>query len=254
MKLISWNVNGIRAAHRGGFADWLKNENADIVGVQEIKAHPDQLEEELKTPPGYHSFWHPAIKPGYSGVALFCKKEPLRIQIGIGIPEIDAEGRVIVAEYTDFVLINAYFPNSQREGVRLPYKLLFCQKMVEFCEQFKAQGKNVVLCGDLNIAHKAIDLKNPKANEKNAGYLPEERAWLDQLSGKGYIDAFRHFTKEGDHYTWWSYRPGIRDRNIGWRIDSFWVNGEFEDHLKNTVHQPHIRGSDHCPVVLTLRE
>ncbi len=252
MKLISWNVNGIRAAGRNGFVDWFEKQDADVVCLQETKATPEQLDESLLHPGNYHSFWHSAKKPGYSGVAFYMKKEPLRLQVGIGIPEVDDEGRVIVAEYPGFVLINAYFPNSQREHTRLGYKLSFCEKLFQFCESLRRQGKYVVICGDFNIAHRDIDLKNPKANENNAGFLPEERAWMDQLLQQGYVDSFRHFVKEPGHYTWWSYRPGVREKNIGWRLDYFVVNEEFKGHLKQMIHQPEIKGSDHCPVVLRV--
>lgn len=254
MRLISWNVNGIRAAGRGGFHPWFESEKADVIALQETKARPEQLEEELLHPLGYHSYWHSAKKPGYSGVAIYSKKEPLRIQTGMGIPEIDDEGRVIIAEYPGFVLVNAYFPNSQREHTRLGYKLEFCRRMFGFLEEMRKAGKQVVLCGDFNIAHQAIDLKNPKANEKNAGYLPEERAWMTEFLGNGYIDAFRHFEKGPGHYTWWSYRPGVRERNIGWRLDYFCVNQEHADRLKSAAHRCDIKGSDHCPVALTLKE
>lgn len=257
MRLISWNVNGIRAAGRGGFLKWFEDEAADVVAVQETKARPEQLTEEnegLLHPLGYHSYWHSAEKPGYSGVAIYSKKEPLRIQHGIGVPEIDREGRVLIAEYPGFVLINAYFPNSQREGARLGYKLEFCEKMHKFLEKTRKEGKQVVLCGDLNIAHTEIDLKNPKSNVKNAGFLPEERAWMTDFLGAGYTDAFRHFEKGPGHYTWWSYRPGVREKNVGWRIDYFCVNSEHESRLKSMVHQPQTRGSDHCPVALTLKK
>jgi exodeoxyribonuclease-3 len=246
-------VNGIRAAGRGGFLKWFEDERADVVAIQETKARPEQLEEELLHPLGYHSYWHSAQKPGYSGVAIYSKKEPLRIQTGIGIPGIDNEGRVILAEYPEVTLVNAYFPNSQREGARLPYKLEFCAQMFKFLETLRKSGKNIALCGDLNIAHNEIDLKNPKSNVKNAGFLPEERAWMTQFLDGGYIDAFRHFEKGPGHYTWWSYRPGVREKNVGWRIDYFCVNREHEDRLKSMVHQPHVMGSDHCPVALKLK-
>jgi exodeoxyribonuclease III len=252
MKILTWNVNGIRAAGRTGFLDWFEREGADIVCLQEIKATPEQLDEPLKNPSNYHSFWHPAQKPGYSGVALFSKKEPLRIQVGIGVDEIDAEGRVLLAEYSDFVLINTYFPNSQRDHKRLNYKLSFCSRILEYCDRLKSQGKNIILCGDLNIAHKEIDLKNPKSNVNNAGFLPEERAWMDQFINNGYTDSFREFVKEPGHYTWWSYRPGVREKNIGWRLDYFITNNEFKDRLKSVGHHPYVKGSDHCPVELRL--
>jgi exodeoxyribonuclease-3 len=254
MKLISWNVNGIRAAGRSQFNDWFKEQNADVVCIQETKAHPDQLGEELRNPHKYHSYWHSAQKAGYSGVAIYSKKEPLHIQTGIGISEFDSEGRVLVAEYPGFVLINTYFPNSQRDHARLDYKLAFCDQILKFCEKLRKQGKHVVMCGDFNIAHRAIDLKNPKSNEKNAGFLPEERAWMDTFLQAGYIDTFRNFNPDPGHYTWWSYRPGVREKNIGWRLDYFAVNQEFKDRLKSALHQCEIKGSDHCPVVLTVKE
>jgi len=179
---------------------------------------------------------------------------PLSVQTGIGIPEIDDEGRVLVAEYPDFTLVNAYFPNSQREHTRLDYKLEFCKQMFKFLEKMRKKGKHVVLCGDFNIAHNEIDLKNPKSNQKNAGFLPEERAWMTEFLNGGYIDTFRHFEKGPGHYTWWSYRPGVRAKNIGWRLDYFCTNREHEDRLKAARHQPEALGSDHCPVVLDLKK
>lgn len=252
MKLISWNVNGIRAAGNKGFLDWFGNESADIVGVQEIKAFPDQIPPEIRNPNGYHSYFHPAKKPGYSGTGLFSKIEPENVTFSIGHPEIDNEGRVIVAEYRDFTLLNCYFPNSQRDAARLDYKISFCDKLLAFTEDLRKKGKTVIICGDYNIAHKEIDLKFPKANEGNAGFLPEERAWMDKFVGHGYVDTFRHFCQEPEQYTWWSYRPGIRARNIGWRLDYFCINQESKDRLKGAVHQPKVMGSDHCPVVLEL--
>ena len=253
MKLISWNVNGIRAAEKKGFLDWFEKERADIVCVQEIKANPSQLSPELLNPKKYHSYWHPAQKPGYSGVAIYSKQEPLSIQIGMNDPTIDAEGRVLIAEYPDFTVINNYFPNSQREHARLPYKLSFCKKILELSEKLVSEGKNLILCGDFNIAHREIDLKNPKSNVDNAGFLPEERAWMDRLLEHGYVDTFRQFNQDPGHYTWWSYRPGVREKNIGWRIDYFVVNEAFTDRLKGASHQAHVKGSDHCPVSLTLK-
>ncbi len=254
MKLISWNVNGIRAAQKGGFQQWFSDQAADVVCIQESKARPEQLDESMLHPNGYHSYWHSAEKPGYSGVAIYSKHEPLDVKIGIGVPEIDREGRVIIAEYSDVTLINSYFPNSQRDHARLDYKLMFCETMLKFCESLRKKGKKVALCGDFNIAHRAIDLKNPKSNENNAGFLPEERAWMDQFTGHGYVDTFRHFNQEPGHYTWWSYRPGVREKNIGWRLDYFVINPEWKDRLKSVEHQPHVRGSDHCPVRLVLRD
>ena len=253
VKLLSWNVNGIRAASRSGFLDWFSQQQADIVCVQETKAHPDQLSPEILHPLNYHSYWHSAQKAGYSGVATFSKVEPLRVQMGLGISEIDAEGRVLLTEFPHFVLLNTYFPNSQRDHARLGFKLSFCAAILQFCEKWRSQGKNVVICGDFNIAHQEIDLRNPKSNRDNAGFLPEERAWLDQFIQTGYVDSFREFVKDPGHYTWWSYRPGVRAKNIGWRIDYFMANQEFKDRFQGVAHQPEVRGSDHCPVHLELR-
>jgi exodeoxyribonuclease-3 len=253
VKLLSWNVNGYRSVLQKGFLDWFQKEAADIVCLQETKAHPGQLDVFALNPHGYHSVFASAKKPGYSGVAVFSKKEPLSVQVGFGHDEFDSEGRTLVCEYKDFVLINSYFPNSQREGQRLSYKIKFCEAMLEFCQDLRKKGKNVIVCGDLNIAHNPIDLANPKTNEKNAGYLPEERAWMTKFLAAGYTDTFRLFEKGPGNYTWWSYRPGIRDRNIGWRLDYHVTNQEMNDRIKKAYHLPHIIGSDHCPVGLEIK-
>lgn len=253
MKLISWNVNGLRAVGKKGFSAWFDREEADVVCVQEAKVFPEQLEEAARNPNGYHSYFAPAKKAGYSGVAAFSKKEPKDVTVGMGDARFDDEGRVLNLDYGDFVLVNAYFPNSQREGARLGYKLDFCKAMLGHLEGIRAKGKNLVLCGDYNIAHTPIDLANPKTNEKNAGYLPEERRWMTEFTALGYIDVFRQFEKGPGHYTWWSYRPGVRERNIGWRIDYFCANPEFADHLGPVTHQTGITGSDHCPIEMRLK-
>ncbi len=185
MKLVSWNVNGIRACGKNGFLNWFEQEKADIVCVQEIKATPEQLEENFRNPMKYHAFWNPAQKPGYSGTAIFCKKEPLEVQLGLGIPEFDSEGRVMILKYPKFTLMNSYFPNSQREHTRLPYKLAFCEAFMKKAQALRKKGENVIMCADWNIAHQEIDLKNPKSNKKNAGFLPEERAWMDRFIKAG---------------------------------------------------------------------
>ncbi|MGE0631495.1 MAG: exodeoxyribonuclease III [Pseudobdellovibrionaceae bacterium] len=254
MKLASWNVNGIRACEKNGFLEWFKNESADIICVQEIKAFPEQLEANLKNPLKYHSFWNSAEKPGYSGTAVFSKKEPLSVQLGLGDKEFDREGRVMILRYPKFTLINSYFPNSQRDHTRLPYKLKFCKKFLSAVEAMRARGENVIMCADWNIAHQEIDLKNPKSNQKNAGFLPEERAWMSQFIKAGYVDTFRQFQPEGGHYTWWSYRPGVREKNVGWRLDYFMANEEFKDRLKTSYHRNEVFGSDHCPVVVELKK
>jgi exodeoxyribonuclease-3 len=254
MKIVSWNVNGIRACGKAGFLKWFEQENADIVCLQEIKARPEQLEVEYQNPLKYHSIWNPAQKPGYSGTAVFTKQEPISVQLGLGDSQFDSEGRVMVLKFPKFTLVNSYFPNSQRDHARLPYKLDFCSKFLKAAQALRQKGENVVMCADWNIAHQDIDLKNPKANKKTAGFLPEERAWMDQFIGAGYVDAFRQFQPEGGHYTWWSYRPGVREKNVGWRLDYFLTNEEFKDRLKTSHHRNDVFGSDHCPVIMELKK
>lgn len=258
MKIQSWNVNGIRAAAKKGFEKWFADVGADVVCLQETKATREQLDAFLINPQRYHSVWHSAEKLGYSGTAIYSKEEPTNVQVGMGIPEFDREGRVLIAEFKrpgyDLAVINAYFPNSQREHARLGYKLEFCDAMLKLCDSYVKKGTQIVLCGDYNIAHEAIDLKNPKQNENNAGYLPEERAWMTKFLGAGYIDTFRHFQKDPGHYTWWSYRPGVREKNIGWRLDYHCVNEGLRERLKSSAIHPKILGSDHCPVELILKD
>lgn len=253
VRLFSWNVNGIRSVLGKGFKEWLQRENPDIVALQEIKARPEQLAPEDINPLGYHSVWFPAEKPGYSGVAIFSQKAPLQTAYGLQNDAFDCEGRLVQADFGGFTLLNAYFPNSQRDHARLGYKLDFCQHVRTHLDALRASGKNFLLCGDFNIAHKEIDLRNPKQNQENAGFLPEERAWMDSLLGGGYVDVFREFHPEPDQYTWWSYRPGIRERNIGWRLDYFVANPEWRDRLKDSKHHPLVKGSDHCPVEVELK-
>ena len=253
MKIISWNVNGVRAATKKGMLKWLEEESPDVLCLQEVKALPQDLDESILNPLGYKSFWHPAKKRGYSGVAIYSRTEPKKVTSGLGEEQFDSEGRTIIAEFEKFSLINAYFPNSQREHTRLGYKLEFCETILKYCNKIRKRGGNVVICGDFNIAHKEIDLRNPKENVDNAGFLPEERAWLDLFVEAGYIDTFREFCKDPHHYTWWSYRSGVRERNIGWRLDYHFVNKEFVSKIKNSFILPEVMGSDHCPVVLELK-
>lgn len=254
MKIVSWNVNGLRACGKNGFLNWFENEKADIVCLQEIKATREQLEAPYHNPLHYHAFWNPAQKPGYAGTAIYTKTEPQSVHMGLGEPEFDIEGRVMILKYPTFTLINSYFPNSQRDHARLPYKLAFCKKFLSVAERLRNKGENVIMCADWNIAHREIDLKNPKSNQKNAGFLPEERAWMDHIISKGYIDAFRLFEPEGGHYTWWSYRPGVREKNVGWRLDYFLTNCENQDRLKTSYHRTNVYGSDHCPVIVELKK
>ncbi len=254
MRLISWNVNGLRSVWSKGFSEWLTSEKPDFVCLQEIKIQDHQLTDDHRTPKGYSSYFHFAEKPGYSGLAIYSKKEPINIETGIGCKEIDCEGRVLSLEYQDFVLVNTYFPNSRRDHSRLKEKLEFCSKIQTFLDKKVKKGKNILLCGDMNIAHNEIDLANPKSNQKNAGFLPEERAWMTQFLSSGYSDTFRQFNSDPGHYTWWSNRPGVRDKNIGWRLDYFISNNDYKDRIKLVKHHPQIKGSDHCPIELTLKK
>lgn len=257
MRIISWNVNGLRAIANKGFAQWLQEDSPDIICLQETKARPDQLNNEtLEIPLKTEGFWQAhfasAQKPGYSGVAIYSKTAPLDIRY-MGFKEFDAEGRVLIAEYPTFTLINAYFPNSQEGGARLDYKLAFCTAMREVCDNLVASNRNLVLCGDYNIAHRPIDLANPKANEKNPGYLPEERAWMEEFLAAGYTDSFRSFYPDlPEKYSWWSYRFKAREKNIGWRIDYHCVNKGFAKALKAAHIRSEVMGSDHCPVEIIL--
>ena len=264
MRILSWNVNGIRAVEKRGFSQWLLKDSPDVLCIQETKARPEQLAEELRNPgfqgnPGdkkgkaYHSYWASAKKAGYSGVAVFSRKEPEDIK-PLGIADFDDEGRVLQAFYKDFVLITAYFPNSQDEGKRLSYKLAFCDAIMKHCKKLVKQKKHFVLCGDYNIAHTAIDIARPRENEKHAGYLPEERAWMDTFIKAGFVDTFRHFHPgEKDHYTWWSYWGTARERNVGWRLDYHCVDPAFLPQIKQSIIRNDVDGSDHCPVEIEVK-
>jgi exodeoxyribonuclease-3 len=255
LQIFSWNVNGIRAVEKKDFIPWLLSSGADVVCLQETKARPEQLSKELVTPAAqgvsYKTFWSSAKKPGYSGTAIYTKIEPDEV-FRMGNDAFDDEGRVTAVRFGKLVVISAYFPNSQEGGARLDYKLGFCAAMLAYCNDFVSRGLNVVLCGDYNIAHKPIDLKNPATNEGNPGYLPEERAWMDTFTSRGYTDTFRHFCKEPEKYTWWSYRFHARDRNIGWRIDYQCVNESFLPNVQSSSIYADVQGSDHCPVSVTL--
>jgi exodeoxyribonuclease-3 len=256
LKIVSWNVNGLRSVHKKDFLNWFEQEGADVYCLQEIKIAGDQVRdnENLNNPLKYGSHWHFAEKPGYSGLVIYAKKDPTSVREGLGIPDFDREGRWLEADFGDVTLVNSYFPNSQRDHARLPYKLKFCKAAEKRLEALRANGRTVLLCGDLNIAHREIDLKNPKTNLANAGFLPEERAWMDHMvDDLAWVDTFRNFEKGPGHYTWWSYRPGVRQKNIGWRLDYFLSNPESVDRLKMVQHCPEIAGSDHCPVRLTLK-
>ncbi len=249
MKLVSWNVNGIRACLKKDFMKFFDHIDADFFCIQETKAHPSQVE---ITTPNYTQFWNSAEKKGYSGTLIFAKKEPINAINGIGIDKHDNEGRVITLEYEKFYLITVYTPNSKRELSRLDYREN--EWDIDFLGYVKRleKLKPVIFCGDLNVAHKEIDLKNPKSNERNAGFTKEERKGFDNIISSGFIDTFRKFNQQGDNYTWWSYMGGARARNAGWRIDYFCVSGSLESYLISADIYPDIFGSDHCPVSIEI--
>lgn len=252
MKLISWNVNGIRAVAKKGFLEWLEQEKPDVLALQETKANPSQLSEELISPLGYKSFWSSAKRPGYSGVALFIKDSSPEIQEGLGITKFDDEGRTLVAEFDHFYLINSYYPNGRDDLSRVPYKLEYSDEALGLANKLRAR-KPVILCGDFNTAHTEIDLARPQQNIQNTGFLPHERAWIDKLVSHDYCDIFREYEKNGGWYSWWSYRAGARPRNVGWRIDYFFVDNKLKSQVSNSYYQTQTLGSDHCPVVLELK-
>jgi exodeoxyribonuclease III len=252
MRILSWNVNGIRAVQKKGFIEWLHKESPDILCVQETKCHPEQLTEELLSPDGYKTYWSSAEKKGYSGTAVFTKAEPRTVKEGLGVKAFDTEGRTLMLDYGDFILFNIYFPNGSGGNKRVPFKMAFYDAFLKKANALKKQGRNIIVCGDVNTAHEAIDLARPKENEKNTGFLPEERAWVTKFVHNGYIDTFRHFHKDDGHYTWWDYKTSARERNIGWRIDYFFVSENLLPKVKKALILKTVMGSDHCPVGIEL--
>lgn len=250
MKLISWNVNGLRAVLKKNFLTYLAAENPDILCLQETKCTPDQVEP--LWPAHYTTHWNSAEKKGYSGTAIFTQTRPLRVTLGIGRDEHDREGRVLTAEFADFFLVNVYTPNSQRELTRLPYRQTWDRDFLAYLKKLEAT-KPVIWCGDLNVAHTEIDLANPKSNLKNHGFTPEERAGFSAHLAAGFLDTFREFESGGGHYTWWSPMSGARARNIGWRLDYFLVSAALRPRLQQAFIRPEITGSDHCPVGIKLK-
>ena len=249
MKFISWNVNGIRACMGKGFEEYFKAMDADIFCLQETKLQEGQID---FAPEGYHCYWNYAEKKGYSGTAIFTKQEPISVTYGIGIEEHDKEGRVITAEYDDFYFVTCYTPNSQNELKRLDYRMVWEDDFLAYLKSLE-KSKPVVLCGDLNVAHKEIDLKNPKTNRKNAGFTDEERAKMTQLLDNGFVDTFRHFYPDREEiYSWWSYRFSAREKNAGWRIDYFIASEALRDRLVSADIHTSVYGSDHCPVELVM--
>jgi len=253
MRILSWNVNGIRAADKKGFYDWFKKDQPDILCLQEIKAMKEQFPPHLRNTPNYNVYVRSAERKGYSGVATYTKEKPIDVKTGFGIEKFDDEGRILITEYSGFVLFNIYFPNGKRDRERLEYKLDFYDTFLAYADNLKAEGKNIVVCGDFNTAHKEIDLARPKENEKISGFLPIERAWIDTFIDHGYVDTFRYFNKEPGQYSWWDMKTKARERNVGWRIDYFFVNKEFISKVKNAFIMKDVMGSDHCPVGIEIK-
>ncbi len=252
LTLFSWNVNGIRAVHKKGAFDWFFKDKPDILCIQETKAQADQVPDQLKQIEGYHAYFCSAEKKGYSGVAIYSKTEPNKISKGLGIEKFDSEGRTLSAEYDNFVLFNIYFPNGKASKERLKYKLDFYDTFLEYALKLKQAGKNIIICGDINTAHKEIDLARPKENEKTSGFLAEERAWIDKLISHGFIDTFRLFDDKPGNYTWWDMKTRARERNIGWRIDYFFISESLRRNIKRADIYQQIMGSDHCPIGIEL--
>jgi len=253
MKLICWNVNGVRAVAKKGFFEWLKKESPDILCLQETKARPDNLTKELLEPPGYQTFWDYGERKGYSGVATFSKVQPLKVEKSFGASEFDTEGRILIAEYPEFTLCNIYFPNGKQGDIRLNYKMDFYEAFFNYVEARRRKGDKLIICGDVNTAHTEIDLAHPKENSKISGFLPTERAWLDKLVAHGYIDTFRYFHKEPGQYSWWDMKTGARARNVGWRIDYFFITENLVGNMEKAYIMPEVMGSDHCPIALVLK-
>ncbi len=253
MKILSWNVNGIRAVQKKGFLEWLEKTSPDILCVQETKAHENQLDMMLLNPPGFHVYWSQPIRKGYSGVATFSKRKPSQVSLGFNVARFDEEGRVLLTEFPEFVLLNIYFPNGKASPERLQYKLDFYEETMKFVKKLKDQGKSVIVSGDYNTAHQPIDLARPKENENVSGFLKIERSWLDRWVEDGQVDIFRKFSQEPQHYTWWDMKTAARERNVGWRIDYHFVSDDLVSGVKDAGILPHVYGSDHCPVTVEFK-
>ncbi|MBN2047166.1 MAG: exodeoxyribonuclease III [Anaerolineaceae bacterium] len=253
LKLLSWNVNGIRAVARKGALEEFTQLGADILCVQETKAQLEQLDESITALNGYTSYFSDAQRKGYSGTAIYTLKAPEKVETGIGIERFDNEGRTVIADYGDFVLLNHYYPNGKQSNERLQYKMDFYDAVMDYTDKLVASGRNVIICGDVNTAHQPIDLARPAENEKVSGFLPEERAWIDEFLSHGYVDTFRMFhPDEPEQYSWWSLQTRARERNVGWRIDYFFVNEGFKDRVKDAFIMMDFEGSDHCPIGIEI--
>ncbi len=257
MKITTWNVNGLRASFKKNFFDSIASLDTDVLCLQEIKSRPEQLDAEShgRIQQLYpHLTWNPAQRPGYSGTATFSRRPPQAVELGLGVDKFDCEGRVVTSVFGDCWLFNIYFPNGQSDLGRVPYKLEFYARLLEICDALHAQGKQVILCGDFNTAHKEIDLRHPKANSNQTGFLPEERAWIDKYLEHGFVDIYRKRYPDKVEYTWWTYLSNARANNTGWRLDYFLISPGLEGQVVDVVNSTAIMGSDHCPVSLILKD
>ena len=252
MKIITWNINGIRAALNKNALDWSFAQEPDLLCLQEVKARPEQLSEPQHQALKYPFAWNPAQRPGYSGVATFYREQPDEIQFGLTDPRFDIEGRVVRTRQLDFVLYNIYFPNGQRGKERVDYKLEFYARLLDVCDELHQRGEKIIITGDFNTAHMPIDLKNPKENESTSGFLPEEREWVQRFLDHNFVDAYRCLYPDREQYTWWTYRFGARARGIGWRIDYFLVSEPLMPRIKDVIIHENVLGSDHCPVEIVI--
>ena len=253
MKIITWNVNGLRAAINKGILEWLASQQADVICLQEVKARSDQVtDEQLSILDGYQAVWNSAQRPGYSGVLTFTRVYPVEVRTVLGQEEFDSEGRLIAVRYPSFWLYNIYFPNGQRDHNRLDYKLRFYAELLTQCDRMHAEGESIIVTGDFNTAHNEIDLRNPKQNVNTSGFMPVERAWVDRYLQQGFADAYRELYPDRVQYTWWTYRLNARQRNIGWRLDYYLVSGSLMPSVVDVIVHDDILGSDHCPVTLII--
>ena len=252
MKITTWNINGIRAAMKKGIDKWIMDFSPDVLCFQEIKAKPDQFDASIFISMGYQFVWNSAERPGYSGVGILFKEKPLAIQYGLGNPLFDKEGRVIQFSYPDFELFNIYFPNGGRSLERVPFKLDFYEVLLNKCDDLHSENKNIIITGEFNTAHNEIDLKNSKSNQKNTGFLPEERIWIDYYLKHGFVDIYRHLYPDRIQYTWWTYRMNARQKGVGWRLDYFLISQKLNEKIKDVIIHDDVKGSDHCPVSLQL--
>lgn len=252
MKIVSYNVNGIRAAMNKGFIDWLKQINPDIIGLQEVKANLDQIDATIFEDLGYEIYWYPAFKKGYSGVAILTKIKPKSVKHGMDYSKYDDEGRLLQVDFEDFSFLTAYFPSGTTGDIRQTFKYEFLDDIYGYTQDLKKSNPNLILSGDYNICHKAIDIHNPKTNKNTSGFLPEERAWMDKFTESGFVDSFRKFNDEPDNYTWWSYRANSRAKNLGWRIDYHMATTSMENRLKSSIILAEAKHSDHCPILIEV--